>query len=80
MTDKKSFEVVYYETIRISRTVEAHTPEEAIAISEQLRDEQSAWDDCDEVTQGTVGVEEVWCDGQQVWRPEPTEASNIGRE
>lgn len=52
------FTVVYFETTRIERTVDAESVEEAIYRSEELRSVGS-WDGCDEESLGTDGVEEV---------------------
>jgi|ERR1035441_491599 hypothetical protein len=55
-----TFTVVYYETNRIERTVEAATVEEAIAASEALRvAEGGYWEGCNEESFGTDGVVEV---------------------
>jgi len=55
-----TFTVVYYETNRIERTVEADTVEEAIASSEASRTaEDGYWEDCGEESFGTDGVVEV---------------------
>jgi len=55
-----TFTVVYYETNRIERTIEADTVEEAIASSEASRTaEDGYWEDCGEESFGTDGVVEV---------------------
>jgi len=55
-----TFTVVYYETNRIERTIEAATVEEAIAASEALRAaEDGYWEGCGEESFGTDGVVEV---------------------
>lgn len=58
----KEFEIVYWELTRISRLVEAPTMTEAIAASEAKRGEGD-WDDCQEDSEGTNGVERVY-----LWR------------
>lgn len=61
-----TFEVVYFEMTRLTRKVEADTLEEAIAKSEALRTE-GEWDDCQEDTLGTNGVERVELNGETVY-------------
>ncbi len=53
------YEVVYWELNRISRRVKAKSVELAIAKSERLR-RTRVWDDCEEETEGTNGVEQVY--------------------
>jgi hypothetical protein len=48
-----AFRLVYYELVRLTRTVEAPSLEEAIAKASEIED----WEDCDETTHGTNGVE-----------------------
>jgi hypothetical protein len=63
---------VFFETNKIQKTVEAETPEAAIALAEVAA--QAGWADCVEETLGTCGVEEVfdanavrvWMDGDRV--------------
>ena len=55
-----TFTVVYYETNRIERTIEAATVDEAIAASDALRAAEGGyWEGCDEESFGTDGVVEV---------------------
>ena len=55
-----TFTVVYYETNRIERTIEAASVEEAIAASETLRAAEGGyWEGCDEEPFVTDGVVEV---------------------
>jgi hypothetical protein len=60
------YEVVYFEVNRIRRLVEADSAEEAIAKSEKLR-EEIGWEDCEEETEGTNGVERVYLNGEEVY-------------
>jgi len=53
-----TFSVRYFEINCVHRIVEASTFEEAIAISEARRADGD-WDDCEEQTGGTNGVELV---------------------
>jgi len=48
-----TFTLVYYELNRLERKVKAKTLEQAIAKANKIE----GWDDCEEETQGTNGVE-----------------------
>jgi|HubBroStandDraft_1064217.scaffolds.fasta_scaffold68762_1 hypothetical protein len=54
-----TFTVVYYETNRIERSIEAATVEEAIAVSEASRADDGDWKDYGEESRCTDGVVEV---------------------
>lgn len=58
------FEVIYYEVTRITRIVSATNVNDAIEKSEAV----DGWQDCDEVTLGTSGVEEVWQGSKRVYK------------
>ncbi len=61
-----TYEIVYWELNRLARTIDAPSMEEAIAESEKLRAEHQ-WDDCQEDSEGTNGVEQVLLDGKEVY-------------
>jgi hypothetical protein len=58
----QDYEVVYWELTRISRLVRAKSMEHAIAKSERLR-RKNIWEDCQEDSEGTNGVERVYLYG-----------------
>jgi len=60
------YTLVYYETNRIEREVEAATFEQAIAADAQARD-ANGWEGSREEALGTNGVEEAWVDGEKVY-------------
>ena len=68
------FDVVFVETTRITKTIEADTLAEAYAIAERRWDTDGFWDGSDEESEGTDGVEEISLDDVVVWSkgdPEP---------
>lgn len=60
------YTLVYYETNRLERDVEAPSLEEAIAADIEKRD-ADGWENTRETSLGTNGVEEAWVEGKQVY-------------
>jgi hypothetical protein len=64
------FTLVYYEVTRLEKTVEAESLEQAILIGNQRRHDTGWWEDAQEETLGTNGVEHVFDDhGHEVYPP-----------
>lgn len=64
------FTLVYYEVTRLEKTIEAGSLEEAILTGNQRRHETAWWDDAEEESLGTNGVERVLDDhGHEVYPP-----------
>ncbi len=76
------FFVEYREINVITREVEADSVEEAIAKSEQIRvDSEEPWEDCQEDTLGTNGVERVTdAKGVEVYNADVLTCRGCGRE
>lgn len=67
-TIPSDYEVIYFETVRLSRVISAVNAEDAIRISEEMREnDPSFWESCAETALGTNGVEQVWNNGTMVW-------------
>lgn len=74
------FDVVFVETTTITKRIEAETVAEAYAMAERRWDETGFWDDTDEETEGTDGVESISLDGATMWQkgePLPTVAPPV---
>ena len=61
------YEIVYFELTRLTKSIEAPDLDAAIIIGENGRHEPFWWDDVEEETLGTMGVEAVYLDGKLVY-------------